>query len=92
MKTLSKGVGKLPLAVPVILGLAQLGKQAVHDHNDAPNPLRLSSHSPGLCSLAMCESGTLYDPVSKDDPFILENPALSDQISSMCCAAFADRW
>jgi two-component system NtrC family sensor kinase len=82
--------GKLPLAVPCdFLGLAQLRKGKLCMTAMMPQILYGYPPIPRDSVLWQCiESGDahVYDPVSKDDPFILENPALSDQISSMAVA------
>lgn len=79
--------GKLPLAVPCdFLGLALLrnGKLGM----TAMMPQILYGYPPIPRESVLWQSigsgqAHVYDPVSKDDPFILENPALSDQISSI---------
>ncbi len=79
--------GKLPLAVPCdFLGLALLREDKLCLTAMMPQILYGYPLIPPDSVLWQCiGSGEahVYDPVSKDDPFILENPALSDQISSM---------
>ena len=80
--------GKLPWLYPVILGLAQLRKGKLCMTAMMPQILYGYPPIPRTLFSGNVLSGDahVYDPVSKDDPFILENPALSDQISSMAVA------
>ena len=82
--------GKLPLAVPCdFLGLALLREGKLCMTAMMPQILYGYPPIPQDSVLWQCiKTGDVhvYDPVSKDDPFILENPALSDQISSLAVA------